>query len=159
MEIFPHLLALQFLIKNGIKFNQVYNDKGGIKRNQLTALALLPKFSQSVRQNSYLTINRLELSKNKKQVDFTANIKNTMVGTVSGAICDDIYSLPDDTLIKWLPSSAHEHDPEHALHYGQVMTLKKAKKLGLGVRYGCQCGMRILDKKVAEKARNITRKL
>lgn len=89
------------------------------------------------------------MSKNKKTIKFGDNIKNTMVGTVQGALMDRLIDLPKSEQrkikIKWIPSAAKEQDSLHALNYGKVMTLDVALRKELGIRYGCKCGMRVLN--------------
>lgn len=45
---------------------------------------------------------------------------------------------------EWLPSSANEADPEHALNYGKIFIVGEGEMPG--DRDGCQCGMNILVK-------------
>lgn len=48
---------------------------------------------------------------------------------------------------KWLPSGANEPDPEHQLLYGKTFPVGEGDDQGNmpAERYGCQCGMEILD--------------
>lgn len=48
---------------------------------------------------------------------------------------------------KWLPSGAQEPDPEHQLLYGKIFKVGEGDSNGNmpAERYGCQCGMEILD--------------
>ena len=49
------------------------------------------------------------------------------------------------TKARWLPSSAEEPRPEHALHYGKVYTIGEGiDGIEPGDEYGCQCGVEIL---------------
>ena len=52
-----------------------------------------------------------------------------------------------DKYYKWLPSTAKEQDPEHALLYGKTFKVGTGDKNGNmpGERYGCKCGIKILD--------------
>ncbi|MDF4381978.1 hypothetical protein P3440_23120, partial [Vibrio parahaemolyticus] len=70
---------------------------------------------------------------------------NTTTGTFSSEIVQtlSISEHTDEIIIEWQPSSAEEERATHALHYGKRMTIKQAEKLGLGVEYNCQCGMKI----------------
>ncbi|HDM8140692.1 TPA: hypothetical protein P0E12_004982 [Vibrio harveyi] len=156
----PYMMALGLLEKMGVDFEAVYNGEKGIKREQLKILSALPLARGMTKTNVRQTIKRLSLSDNKKKVNFAANVKNTMVGTVSGAIVHTIdnYDTIADIEIRWLPSEAKEEDAFHALNYGKRMTLKEAKKRGLGVRYNCQCQFEVVkktdEKKVDEFFKN-----
>ncbi|EHW0652076.1 hypothetical protein K1B36_000788 [Vibrio parahaemolyticus] len=127
MYLYPYTMAENLLDWFGINFERIYNEHGGMQREQLK---LINKYSilMDAKSNAYMTIKRLEKSKNKSNLDFAANIKNTMTGTLSSEI------------VQTLSSSEHA---THALHYGKRMTIKQAEKLGLGVEYNCQCGMKI----------------
>jgi hypothetical protein len=48
---------------------------------------------------------------------------------------------------KWLPSGASDPDPEHQLLYGKTFLVGEGDDNGNmpGERFGCQCGMEILD--------------
>ena len=50
---------------------------------------------------------------------------------------------------KWLPSGADEPSPQHQLLYGKTFLVGEGDEDGNmpGERYGCQCGMEILDSK------------
>ncbi|CAH9011381.1 conserved hypothetical protein [Vibrio phage 236O40-1] len=148
MELDPYEIALNLLLAMGVSFDDVYNEQGGIRREQLRILALVAP-GIALRANAYKTIKRLDLSKNRKNIKFGDNIKNTMVGTVQGALMDRLIALPKSEqkkiIIKWIPSSAKEHDPVHALNYGKTMSLDVALRKELGIRYGCKCSMRVLN--------------
>lgn len=160
--IYPHNEAEKALEASPVNPDDVYNDRDGITRAQLTAINALPYASDTIKKNTYLTIHRLHASANKANVDFAANVKNTMVGSISSAFMQAVdENLSENqkktTMIKWLPSSANEPDPFHALNYGKTMSLDQAIKKGLGQRYGCQCGMEILNgsKKTQENLDNL----
>ena len=162
-EFYPHQISEQYLLDLGVDFENVVNDSGGILRQQLTILSSAPFFKAIIKKNAYLTIARLNKSKNLKNIDVNKNVKNTLVGTVSGALMDYIdqdatQEVKKGTIIKWLPSSANEADPFHALQYGKTMTIEAAISKGLGVRYNCQCGMRIVSEPT-EKSINTVQKL
>lgn len=129
-----------------IDFDRIYNEQGGMQREQLK---LINKYSilSEAKSNAYMTIKRLEKSKNKQNIDFAANVKNTMVGTLSCEITKTLATSKhaDEIIIEWQPSSAEEERATHALHYGQRMTIKQAERLGLGVEYNCQCGMKFIN--------------
>lgn len=132
-----------------INVDRIYNERGGMQREQLK---LINKYTilSGAKSNAYMTIKRLEKSKNKQNIDFAANIKNTMLGTLSSEITQTLASSPnaDDIIIEWQPSSAKEERATHALHYGQRMSIKQAERLGLGVEYNCQCGMKFISGQV-----------
>ncbi|HCG5597552.1 hypothetical protein ACEV74_00940 [Vibrio parahaemolyticus] len=144
MYLYPYTMAENLLDWFGINFERIYNEHGGMQREQLK---LINKYSilMDAKSNVYMTIKRLEKSKNKSNLDFAANIKNTMTGTLSSEIVQTLSSSEhaDEIIIEWQPSSAEEERATHALHYGKRMTIKQAEKLGLGVEYNCQCGMKI----------------
>jgi hypothetical protein len=142
VEFNPWEMAELYLESLGINFDDIYNDRGGIHRAQLTIMQNAGLFSAEVIANTRQTIARLEKSANKKNINFTANVKNTMIGTIATGITESIHEKADpDKLIIWDPSFADEIDPLHALNYGKTMKLSTAKKKELGTRYGCKCGM------------------
>ncbi|UKA23376.1 hypothetical protein IHC92_20710 [Photobacterium damselae subsp. damselae] len=116
-----------------------------MRREQLKAISKY-KILSGAKSNAYKTIQRLDASKNKANLDFEANLKNTMIGTLSYEIMESLGDSEhaDEIEIKWLPSESAEHRINHALQYGKTMSLKRAKSLGLGVDYGCKCGMQII---------------
>lgn len=159
-EFVPHQISEQYLLDLGVDFENVVNDGGGILRQQLTVLSSAPFFKSIIKKNAYLTIARLDKSKNLKNIDVNKNVKNTLIGTVSGALMDYLdqeapQKIKRETMIKWLPSSAHEADPFHALQYGKTMTLEAAISKGLGVRYNCQCGMQIVSEPKGENLQTL----
>lgn len=146
MYLYPYSMSQQLLDWFNIDFERIYNEQGGMHREQLK---LINKYSilTEAKSNAYMTIKRLEKSKNKANIDFAANVKNTMVGTLSSEITKTLANseYADEIIIEWQPSSAEEERATHALHYGQRMTIKQAEKLGLGVEYNCQCGMKFIS--------------
>ena len=155
-KIYPHELAAAFLVAEGVKFDDVYNNAGGRTSKQLSVLLSIPYIGKDLAANAYKTIKRFTdstFSKEKENTqkdinqhyDFTANIESTLVGTTSTAIMEGAAKEDPGQLIKWLPSSADEQDIKHALEYGRTMTMETALKKGLGTRYGCQCGFEILN--------------
>lgn len=149
-EFFPSQISEQYLLDLGVDFEDMANESGGLLRGQLTALSSAPFFKSIIKHNAYKTIKRLDMSANIKNIDVNKNLKNTLIGTVSGALMEYIEQeatpeVKKGTIIKWLPSSAEEADPFHALNYGKTMTIETAIKKGLGVRYNCQCGMKIIS--------------
>ncbi len=146
MYLYPHSMAENLLDWFGIDFERIYNERGGMQREQLK---LINKYSilMGAKSNAYMTIKRLENSKNKSTLDFAANIQNTMTGTLSSEIVQTLSKSKnaDEMIIEWQPSSAEEERATHALHYGKRMTIKQAEKLGLGVEFNCQCGMKFIS--------------
>ncbi|AUR91077.1 hypothetical protein NVP1155O_04 [Vibrio phage 1.155.O._10N.222.55.B3] len=141
-------MAEDILIESGFDFDEMVNDSFGIYQAQLKF------FSQfavgiNLRKNAYKTIHRLRASKNKKNLDFEANLRNTMIGTVKAALMEEFERVPKEQqgeiIIKWLPSSAHEADDQHGLQYGRIMTMREALRRGLGTRWGCQCGFKVIS--------------
>jgi len=159
MDFYPNEVALEYLAVMGIDFEAIYNGQDGMQRAQLTALSALPFFKKDVKKNAYKTIHRLDASANKKSIDFAKNLQNTLSGTISTELMQSIETETTpkkrkDTMIVWLPSSADEQDPFHALNYGKTMTLQAALDKGLGTRYGCKCGMRISEKDIEDENLN-----
>lgn len=144
--VFPWELAIFLLNKSGIDLSAVYNDRGGMQRDQLKVISKY-KILTGAKSNAYKTIQRLESSKNKANINFEANIKNTMVRTLSYELMNSLVESKghDEVMIKWLPSEAAEHRIMHALQYGKTMSLKRARDLGLGIEPNCQCGMQIIS--------------
>ena len=121
------------------------NKRNGIQQAQLTVLHSIPVMGSEIAKNARTTIKRLSKSANKKNLDYSANLQNTIKGTVASGVTQVIdEEIPDTTMIQWLPSHADEIDPQHARNYGKQMTKEQALQLGLGTRYGCKCGMKIL---------------
>lgn len=145
ITVFPWEIATWFLRKIGVDFSALYNERGGIKREQLRVITKY-KMLTGAKCNAYKTIQRLDSSKNKDNIDFEANLKNTMIGTLSNEIMNSLVNSEksNEIKIKWLPSESAEHRVNHALQYGKTMSLKRAKTLGLGVDPGCKCGMQII---------------
>jgi hypothetical protein len=117
--------------------------------------------------------NKRELKKSLKQLeaDYAASIKNAPAeGMTKGerraeiygepnllkarmknlAVYDEVQNLKEKNKgkkYKWLPSSAINADPLHQLLYGKVFDVGEGDNDGNmpGERYGCLCGMEILD--------------
>jgi len=145
MYLFPYTMAENLLDWFGINFERIYNEQGGMRREQLK---LINKYAilTGAKSNAYKTIKRLDKSSNRANINFTANIQNTITGTLSSEIVQSLANSESaaEITIEWQPSSAEEERATHALHYGQRMTIKQAERLGLGVEYNCQCGMKII---------------
>lgn len=141
-------MAEDILINSGFDFDQMINDAYGIRQAQL---AFFSQFAVSLnlRKNAYKTIYRLRASQNKSNLDFAANLRNTMIGTVKTALMSEFEKLPEsekrEVTIKWLPSAAKVARDSHGLQYGKIMTLKEALRRGLGVDWGCQCGFKVIS--------------
>lgn len=148
MVVEPFEFALAMLESLGIDFSEIYNERDGIRRSQLRVINRLNAVSDA-RVNAYSTIHRLYASPNRDNLDFGKNLKNTLTGTVKTALMDTLDDLPlkekRKITIRWLPSSADESDPQHALNYGKTMTLDVAIRKGLGVRYGCKCSFQVIS--------------
>lgn len=159
-DFYPYRVAESVIEESGIVFDEVYNDRDGVKREQLTVLSAASNAlgtvesskggNTTLKKNVYTTIHRLHASANRKNIDFAANIKNTMYNTVQFEVMNKLddettEKQRKDTIIKWLPSTANEQDPFHALNYGKTMSMQEALDKGLGTRYGCQCGMQIVS--------------
>lgn len=58
-----------------------------------------------------------------------------------------IKEVSEGKYYRWLPSDAEHPDPEHQLLYGQIFRIGEGDKDGNmpSERYGCRCGMEILD--------------
>lgn len=148
MVVEPFEFALNILNVLGIDFTKIYNGRDGMRREQLKVINRLNAVSD-VKVNAYKTIHRLYASPNRDNLDFGKNLKNTLAGTLKTALMDSLDDLPlaekRKVTIRWVPSSAAESDPLHALNYGKTMTLDVAIKKGLGVRYGCQCAFEVVS--------------
>lgn len=163
MKIYPHELAAQYLAAIGVSYDAIYNDDDGIKRAQLNILSGA-FFYRELKKNAYKTIHRLHASANRKNLDFAANLKNTLEGTVSAGLMETLdSSIPVAEQKKimgtWLPSSADEQDPFHALNYGKTMSLYEARKRGLGTRWGCQCGFEVKQPNGVKSLDNFTKSI
>lgn len=57
---------------------------------------------------------------------------------------------------RWIPSDAEHPDPEHQLLYGKVFPVGEGDKDGNmpGERYGCRCGMELLDVEDIDEFKN-----
>ncbi|MGD1455306.1 hypothetical protein [Vibrio harveyi] len=145
MYLYPYSMAENLLEWFGVDFEDLYNERGGIRREQLK---IINRYSvlMGAKSNAYETISRLEKSKNKKDLDFGKNLKRTLTGTLSGQIITSIANSEnaDKIIVEWMPSSAEEERATHALHYGRKMPIKRAVRFGLGVDYNCQCGFKII---------------
>ena len=146
-KIYPHAIAEAILATIGVDFDEVDNDSGGIIREQLRLLNLINALAPNLIKNTRTTIKRLDATDNKGDLNIAGQLRNTILGTITSDIAKTIYNdLPDNTMIKWLPSSADEMRPLHGLNYGKVMKLSHARVKGLGTDYGCQCGMEVIAK-------------
>ena len=154
--ISPYEQSKEFLESVGVDFDKVYNDSGGRNQAQLSILLKIPNLGKELAANAYKTIKRFNDSNfanaegtTQKEVNahynWEANIEQTLVGTTSTALMDAAVETSPNQLIKWLPSTAKEENVEHALQYGRTMQLKKARDLGLGVRYICQCSFEVVN--------------
>ena len=145
MDIFsPQELADDVLEAQGINPKQIYNDRGGLKRASLSAIVSLPKtVSNVVRDAAYWTIKSLEKSGNK---NINRNVELNVTNAVANSIMYELEETPgiDDTMVKWLPSSAATPDLGHMRYYGKTMTLERAQSLEFGIN-GCKCSLQMLD--------------
>ena len=160
-EIYPYKEAEKAIEKSGIKVDSMYSENTeDLKKTQMQALETASAFMGTVKgskggkttleQNVYRTIQRVTVDAKSKDIDVNANIKNTVYNTVQYQYMDKFKDATTDkekkeTMIKWLPSTAEEQDPFHALNYGKTMTMQAALDKGLGTRYGCQCKMEIIS--------------
>lgn len=76
-----------------------------------------------------------------------ALLKNRIADIVIQAEAETIKKDNEGKQYEWLPSDAEEPSPEHQLLYGKVFDVGDGDDEGNmpGERYGCRCGMRILD--------------
>lgn len=144
----PSEMSEEILVESGFDFDEMINDSYGIYQAQLKFFSQFA-VDLHLRKNAYKTIHRLRASENKSNLDFAANLRNTMIGTVKTALMQEFESLSDkeqrEVIIKWLPSSAKQARDSHGLQYGKIMTLKEALRRGLGVDWGCQCGFKVIS--------------
>lgn len=76
-----------------------------------------------------------------------ALLKQRIENIVVQAEVKEIKKDNKGKMYEWLPSDADTPDPEHQLLYGQIFEVGEGDDEGNmpGERYGCRCGMRILD--------------
>lgn len=145
MIVHPHRLAETWLRQAGVKFSDLYSvSTGEINKREL---AKIYAFSPTLYLNVLETLRRLNKSENP-EIQFNRNLKNTLVGSMAREIVEKAAQAEQrgkPTIIKWMPSTAKEPDAYHSRFYGRTMTLKSAKDLGLGIRYGCKCGFQVLS--------------
>lgn len=144
----PFEIALSLLKFIGIDYTEIYNERGGVRRSQLMILNKINK-DTGAKDNVYRAIHRLEKSKNPQNIKWARNIENTLSSTIQYGLMQKFESLSEkdkrETKIKWIPSTAKRPDAVHARHYGKVMTLGQALKLGLSLRYGCKCSFKVMS--------------
>ena len=148
MKFYPHLIALEILFLLNIDTNELYEEETETFTDKAVLLfASAGTLGLFLKKNARLTLARLKSSKNPA-IRYARNLELTLSGSLSSAIMEKVESEFDGSsvLIKWITSSAHDQDPFHSLQYGKVMTLKQAKSLGLGIRFGCQCGFEFVKK-------------
>ncbi len=100
-KIYPHEIAGAYLAALNVDFDQVYNEKGGRTQTQLSILLAAPFLSKELAANAYKTIKRFNDSTFAKaeentqsdvneHYDFAGNIEQTLTGTVSTALVDNL---------------------------------------------------------------------
>lgn len=165
MDVYPDQIAREWLEAQGIDWEQIANEHGGIKAAQLAILREAAEHfgAPELVENARDTIARVSQSQvlmaaraaKEGRAIYARNLKNTIVGTLSTAITEQYYKQGNpDQMIKWLPSDAEEIDPHHALNYGKVMKLQTAQAKELGTRYGCKCGFQFLRESATIKRLN-----
>lgn len=163
--IYPDEIARRWLEAQGIDWEAMANDRGGIASAQLAILRKAARFFgiPGLVDNARATIARVEKSQTKEaarskkeeRAIYARNLYNTVVGTLSTGITEQYNEAAGpDKMLQWLPSSADNHDMHHALNYGKVMSVKTAEAKELGTRYGCKCGWRFLSESATIKALN-----
>jgi hypothetical protein len=145
MAIDVYFNELAETLVEGIDFDNMHNDSGGLTRASLKQINKLPdnELIKDVKKNARKTIKKLEASANKKEIDFGRNVELTTTGTVQAELVNSV-DIKDDQMIEWLPSDADEADPQHARNYNKVMTWATAKRKGLSTRIGCKCGAKVI---------------
>lgn len=103
------------------------------KRVTDVALKTLKGYQERVSEDKDI---RKELVNDPKQL--VQRVQNEVLFQIHNEIKDKYKG----EFYEWLPSSADEADPEHALNYGKVFQIGVGEMPG--DRYGCKCGMRIL---------------
>ena len=144
MQFYPQLVALEMLLFLGINHYDLYDEvEEEFTERAVLLFASAGALGLFLKSNAAKTITRLKASKNPA-IKFGRNLELTLVGSLSTAIMEHLSSDFDEKdknpLVRWITSSARDPDPFHAIQYGKVMTLRRARALGLGTRYGCQCG-------------------
>lgn len=148
----PERQAILILEQYGIRIENLYAEStGDINKKEIRKLNLI---NPVLLHNARMTIERLDKSDNAKNLDFQRNVRNTIVGTLQAVVMETMLEKEDPknpTLVKIIPSKAKEPDAYHARFYGKVMSLQAALKIGITVRYGCQCGIQILTNEQKNK--------
>ena len=152
MQFYPNSVALEILLLVGINQYELY-DEAEEEFTEKAALifAFTGALGLFLKSNAAKTITRLRASKNPA-IKFGRNLELALVGSLSTAIMEhlsaDFENEKDKSpLVRWIASSARDPDPFHAVQYGKVMSLRRARTLGLGTRYGCQCGFEFVHPK------------
>lgn len=167
---YPEKETKRILKKYGIDYDNLYSsDLSSITKADKAALRRL---SPELYRNIMRTVKKLNKSAEKKEklkqpnhLKYDTNIERTAINTIQFQMMNEIESKEkerikngeSETMVKVLPSRAKEQDVYHARFYGRKMTLTRALEIGITVRYGCKCGLEIINntETVKEVVRNV----
>lgn len=152
-SFYPERFIKQILEKNGIDSNDLYSSRAsaGITKKNKSALR---RFSMTLYFSVMRFIKKINKSKEKKAGDaYDASIERSVIQTSQYQIMTNLNEQEKErkkagkaeTMVKILPSRAKEQDVYHARFYGRVMPLSDAVDLGITTRYGCKCGLQVMN--------------
>lgn len=138
----PESRAISILKRHGLTFEDIYDEK--TKSLTPKAAQILRAYDVVLYQNIKKTIMRLRNS----EANMAENLKNTIVGTLNTQASEELAKISTKDkpiVVRILPSSSEEQDSHHARFYGKIMTIEAARNIGITKRYGCKCGLEILN--------------
>lgn len=101
-----------------------------------TALKVIKSYKGRIKDE---TLSKTDMKKDP------ALLINRVQNEINFQITREIQDKYKGERARWLPSSAGEPDPEHALNYGKEYIIGEGiNGEEPGDRYGCQCGQEIL---------------
>lgn len=128
---------------NRTVLNQVYKELN-LPKEQLEeiVLSVLKKYKEAYEDN-------LETMDKTEAKEEAFNGKKNLVNRISNDVLyeasSNVKAKFNGVKFRWLPSDAENPDPLHQLKYGKVFRLGEDE--APQDRYGCKCGMEILDGK------------
>lgn len=150
---------LRRVIPKGVRRHGLLNEKLDVKKSYLKAIVLATAVSQAtLTAQVYNVVEAYRLREKQLQADGIRAFKREAVNGqkllsrriehfLTYAKVQEIKQKYKGRHYRWLPSTAKEPDPEHQLLYGKVFLVGEGDKDGYmpGERWGCQCGIEILD--------------
>lgn len=154
VDFYPHEFIEETLKNLGIDLNKILTSSGTIRKQQLKLfqqlsdqlginIPLLDQLYELDGYNKKLDKQVVEDSINASLITAEMRLQNTATWSLMNSTIYNENIVGQNTKITWLPSDAEHARIEHGRHYGKTYTLAQAKKLGLGVDYGCRCGFKI----------------